>query len=135
MTQQLNAQFFAYAKQLSDSAFKAQSVALKGFEQVAELQIRALEKQSEAAAEFISGAFEARDIDGLRVLWEKAATAGRENAERAVSVTQEIIAVTQKTAESLGALVQEQQLAANDAVVAPVAAVKKAAAAAAAPIK
>jgi len=59
---------------------------------------------------------------------EKAATAGRENAERAVAVTQEIIAVTQKTAESLGALVQEQQQAANDAVSAPVAAVKKAAA-------
>src|SRR5579859_272434 len=131
MTQQLNAQVFAYAKQLADSAFKAQSVALKGLEQIAELQIRALEKQSEAAADFISGAFETRDADGLRVLWDKAA-AGGENAERAVSVTQEIIAVTQKTAESLGALVQEQQLAANDAVAAPVAAVKKAAAAASA---
>jgi hypothetical protein len=128
MTQQLNAQVFAYAKQLADSAFKAQTVALKGLEQIAELQIRALEKQSEAAADFISGALETRDADGLRVLWEKAAAAGRENAERAVSVTQEIIAVTQKTAESLGALVQEQQQAANDAVAAPVAAVKKAAA-------
>jgi hypothetical protein len=131
MTQQLNTQVFAYAKQLADSAFKAQSVALKGLERVAELQIRALEKQSEAAAEFISDALETRDIDGLRNLWEKAAAAGRENAERAVAVTQEIIAVTQKTAESLGALVQEQQQAANDAVAAPVAAAKKAAAAAA----
>jgi len=37
--------------------------------------------------------------------------------------------VTQKTAESLTALAQEQQQAANDAVSAPVAAVKKAAAA------
>ncbi|WP_243040415.1 phasin family protein [Dyella sedimenti] len=129
MTQQLNTQVFAYAKQLADSAFKAQSVALKGLEKIAELQIKALEKQSEAAAEFISEALDTRDIDGLRVLWEKAATASRENAERAVAVTQEIIAVTQKTAESLGSLVQEQQQAANDAVTAPVAAVKKAAAA------
>ncbi|HET6552989.1 MAG TPA: phasin family protein [Dyella sp.] len=129
MTQQLNTQVFAYAKQLADSAFKAQSVALKGLEKVAELQIKALEKQSEAAASFISDALETRDVDGLRVLWEKAANAGRENAEHAVAVTQEIIAVTQKTAESLGALVQEQQQAANDAVTAPVAAVKKAAAA------
>lgn len=127
MTQQLNAQVFAYAKQLADSAFKAQSVALKGFEKVAELQIKALEKQAEATSDFISGAFETRDIDGLRALWEKATTASRENAERAVAVTQEIIAVTQKTAESLSALVQEQQQAANDAVAAPV---KKAAAAA-----
>ncbi|AHX15124.1 hypothetical protein CH75_19325 [Dyella jiangningensis] len=127
MTQQLNTQVFAYAKQLADSAFKAQSVALKGLEKVAELQIKALEKQAEAASSFISDAFETRDIDGLRSLWEKATAASRENAERAVAVTQEIIAVTQKTAESLSALAQEQQQAANDAVVAPV---KKAAAAA-----
>lgn len=126
MTQQLNTQVFAYAKQLADSAFKAQSVALKGLERVAELQIRALEKQAEAASDFISDALETRDIDGLRALWEKATAAGRENAERAVAVTQEIIAVTQKTAESLTALAQEQQQAANDAVAAPV---KKAAAA------
>ncbi|WP_201312583.1 phasin family protein [Dyella sp. EPa41] len=127
MTQQLNTQVFAYAKQLADSAFKAQSVALKGLEKVAELQIKALEKQAEAASSFISDALETRDIDGLRALWEKATAASRENAERAVAVTQEIIAVTQKTAESLTALAQEQQQAANDAVAAPV---KKAAAAA-----
>ncbi|MFC4763277.1 phasin family protein [Dyella koreensis] len=129
MTQQFNAQVFAYAKQLTDSAFKAQSVALKGLEKVAELQIKALEKHSQVTADFITEAFEARDVDGLRSLWEKGTALSRENAERAVAVTQEIIAVTQKTAESLNALAQEQQQAANDAVAAPVAAVKKAAAA------
>jgi len=127
MTQQLNNQVFAYAKQLTDSAFKAQSVALKGLEQVAELQIKALEKQAQVAAAFITEAFETRDADGLRTLWEKGTALSRDNAERAVAVTQEIIAVTQKTAESLNALVQEQQQAANDAAAAPIAAVKKAA--------
>jgi len=130
MTQQLNAQVFAYAKQLTDNAFKAQSVALKGLEKIAELQFQALEKQSQVASDYIAGALETRDIEGLRTLWEKGSALSRENAERAVAVTQEIIAVTQKTAESLSALVQEQQQAANDAVSAPVAAVKKAAAAA-----
>lgn len=128
MTQQFNAQIFAYAKQLTDNAFKAQSVALKGLEKVAELQMKALEKHSQVTADFITEAFEARDVDGLRGLWEKGTALSRENAERAVAVTQEIIAVTQKTAESLNALAQEQQQAANDAVAAPVAAVKKAAA-------
>jgi hypothetical protein len=128
MTQQLNAQVFAYAKQLTDNAFKAQSVALKGLEKIAELQIKALEKQSQVAADFIAEALETRDAEGLRGLWEKGTALSRENAERAVAVTQEIIAVTQKTAESLTALVQEQQQAANDAVAAPVAAVKKTAA-------
>jgi len=130
MTQQLNAQVFAYAKQLTDNAFKAQSVALKGLEKIAELQFQALEKQSQVASDYIAGALETRDIEGLRTLWEKGSALSRENAERAVAVTQEIIAVTQKTAESLTALAQEQQQAANDAVSAPVAAVKKAAAAA-----
>ena len=129
MTQQLNVQVFAYAKQLTDNAFKAQSVALKGLEKIAELQIKALEKQSQVAADFIAEALETRDAEGLRTLWEKGTALSRENAERAVAVTQEIIAVTQKTAESLTALAQEQQQAANDAVAAPVAAAKKVAAA------
>jgi hypothetical protein len=129
MTQQLNVQVFAYAKQLTDNAFKAQSVALKGLEKIAELQIQALEKQSQVASDFIADALETRDAEGLRTLWEKGAALSRENAERAVAVTQEIIAVTQKTAESLTALAQEQQQAANDAVAAPVAAAKKVAAA------
>ena len=127
MTQQLNNQVFAYAKQLTDSAFKAQSVALKGLEQVAELQIKALEKQSHATAQFIAEVFETRDADALRALWEKGSNLSREQAEHTVALSQEVIAVTQKTAESLSALVQEQQHAANDAVTAPVAAVKKAA--------
>ena len=129
MTQQLNAQVFAYAKQLTDNAFKAQSVAFKALEKIAELQIPALEKQSQVTSDYIADALETRDIEGLRALWEKGTALSRENAERAVAVTQEIIAVTQKTAESLSALAQEQQQAANDAVSAPVAAVKKAAAA------
>ncbi|WP_266159138.1 phasin family protein [Dyella silvatica] len=129
MTQQINSQVFAYTKQLADSAFKAQSLVLKSLEKLAELQLGALEKQGQATTHFISEALETRDADGLRTLWEKGASLNRENAERAVAVTQEIIAVTQKTAESLNALVQEQQQAANEAVAAPVAAVKKAAAA------
>lgn len=128
MTQYLNTQVFAYTKQLTDSVFKAQAVAFKGLEKVAELQFRAIEKQAQATSEFLAEALDTRDIEGLRTLWEKGASLTRDNAERAVAVTQEIFAVTQKAAESLGALAHEQQQAANDAVTAPVA-VKKAAAA------
>ena len=127
MTQQLNNQLFAFTKQFTDSAFKAQSLALKGLETVAELQLKALEEQTKVSAEFVAEALETRDINGLRSLWEKGSSLSRENAERAVAVSQEVIAVTQKTAESLNALVQEQRQAANDAVTAPVAAKKAAA--------
>jgi hypothetical protein len=124
MTQQFNNQIFAFTKQFSDSAFKAQSLALKGLETVAELQLKALEEQSKVSAQFLAEAMETRDMDGLRTLWEKGSSLSRENAERAVAVSQEVIAVTQKTAESVNALVQEQRQAANDAVAAPVAAKK-----------
>lgn len=126
MSQQFNNQFFAYTKQIADGAFKAQSLALKSLEVVAGLQLKAFEQQTRDSAAFVAEALEVRDADALRTLWEKGATLGREQAERAVEVSQEIIAVTQKTAESLQALVQEQRQAANDAVVAPAA--KKAAA-------
>lgn len=128
MTQQFNNQFFAFSKQFTDSAFQAHSLALKGLEKVAELQLKALEDQTKTSAEFVAEAMETRDPDGLRTLWEKGSALSRENAERTVAVTQEVIAVTQKTAESLNALVQEQRQAANDAVAAPVAASKKSAA-------
>ncbi len=121
MSQQFNNQFFAYTKQIADGAFKAQSLALKSLETVAGLQLKAFEQQTRDSAAFVAEALEVRDADTLRTLWEKGATLGREQAERAVEVSQEIIAVTQKAAESLQALVQEQRQAANDAVVTPAA--------------
>jgi hypothetical protein len=129
MTQQLNSQLFSYAKQLSENAFKAHALTIKSLEQVAELQLAALEKQAHATADFIAQAAEVRDVDALRGLWEKGTSLSREQAEHAVNVTKEVVAVAQKTAESLNALLQEQQKAANEAVAAPVAAIKKAAAA------
>lgn len=125
MTQQFTNPFFAYTKQAAESAFKAQSLALKSLETVAGLQLKALEQQALATSGFVADALEVRDADALRSLWEKGSSLGREQAERAVTVSQEIFAVTQKTAESLQALVQEQRQAANDAVAAPAA--KKAA--------
>lgn len=126
MNQQYTSHAFAFAKQFSDSAFKAQTLALQGFETIAGLQFQALEKQAQASAAFLAEAMEARDVDAVRTLWEKGANLSRDNAERAVAVSQEVFAVTQKTAESLNAVMQEQQQAANDAVAAPVAAGKKA---------
>jgi Phasin protein. len=126
MNQQYNNQFFAYTKQITEGAFKAQSLALKSLETVAGLQLKAFEQQTRDSAAFVAEALETRDADALRSLWEKGASLSREQAERAVAVSQEIIAVTQKAAESLQALVQEQRQAANEAVTAPAA--KKAAA-------
>lgn len=127
MTQQVNNQLFAYAKQFTENAFKAQSVALKSMEQIAGLQLDAFEKQSRALTDFFSLASETRDADGLRGLWEKSATLSRESAEQAAAVTQEVVAVSRTMAESLATLAQSQR-AVNDAVVPSAAAFKAAAA-------
>lgn len=100
-------------------------MALKGLETVASLQLKALEQQARDSATFVAEVLETRDAEALRGLWEKGTTLSREQAERTVAVSQEIVAVAQKTAESLQALAQEQRQAANDAVTTPVA--KKAA--------
>lgn len=127
MTQAFNNQLFTFSKQFADNAFKAQSLALKGLEQVAELQLKAFEQQARSAADYVAQATEVRDLEALRGLWEKGANLSRDQAEQAAAVGRDILAVSQKTAESLGALAQAQQQAANDAVAAP-AAGKKAAA-------
>ena len=125
MSQQFTTQAFSYAKQFSDSAFKAHTLAIKGFETVADLQFKNIEKQAKVSADFFADFMEVRDVDGFRSLWEKGASLGRDAAERAVSAGQEIFAVTQKTVESLGAILQEQQAVATEAVSAPVQATTK----------
>ncbi|HEV2540817.1 MAG TPA: phasin family protein [Frateuria sp.] len=127
MTQQIDTQVFAYARQFADSAFKAQALVLKGLEQAAGLQLGTLEQQSRSAAEFLLAAGELRDADGLRGLWDKGVALSRAQTEQAVALTQSLAAVGRQTAESLGALVQPLQ-AANDAVAATAAATRKAAA-------
>ncbi|HET6805806.1 MAG TPA: phasin family protein [Frateuria sp.] len=127
MTKPFDSQAFAYARQFADHAFKAQALVLKGLEQVAVLQLGALEQQSRAAADFLLAAGDARDPEALRGLWDKGVALGRAQAEQAVALTQGVAAVGRQTAESLGALVQPLA-AANDAAVASAGGGRKAAA-------
>jgi hypothetical protein len=128
MTQQIDTQVFAYARQFADNAFKAQALMLKGLEQAAGLQLGALEQQTRSTAEFLLAAGELRDADGLRGLWDKGVALGRAQAEQAVVLTQNLVTVGRQTAESLGALAQPLQQAANDAVAATAASSRKTAA-------
>ena len=127
MTNDYSNQAFAFFKQFADNTFKAQALALKNAQTVSELQMKALERQAQNSSAFFADAMEARDMDSMRALWEKGTNLGRNNAEQAVAVSQEIYALTQKTAESFTTLVQDQQQAANDAVAAPATSGRKAA--------
>ncbi|MEO6800836.1 MAG: phasin family protein [Rhodanobacter sp.] len=129
---QVNEQFLSFSKQFADSAFKAHALTLNSLQTLAGMQFKTLQEQAEVSSQFVAEAMETRDMDGVRALWEKGTSLSRDNAERAMATSQEMLAVTQKTAESLAALVQEQRQAANEAaneaVSAPVAPAKKKAA-------
>lgn len=125
---QFNEQFLSFSKQFADNAFKAHALTLNSLQTLAGMQFKTLQEQAEVSSQFVAEAMETRDMDGVRSLWEKGTSLSRDNAERALATSQEMLAVTQKTAESLAALVQEQRQAANEAVTAPVAAAKKKAA-------
>jgi hypothetical protein len=118
MTQPFDSQLFAYARHVADSAFKAQAMMLRGLEQAASLQLGALEQQSRSAADFLIAAGESRDAEGVRGLWDKGVALSRAQAEQAVALAQNLVAVGRQTAESLGALVQPLQ-AAHDAATTP----------------
>lgn len=69
-----------------------------------------------------------RDVTGIHSLWEKGTSLGRDGVDRTVATSQEVVAIVQKTAQSMAALAQEQRQAVNDAVVSPIAGSKKTAA-------
>ena len=127
MNQQFSNPFFAFSKQFADNAFKAQSLALKSLESITDLQLKSFEHQAKVSSAFVAEVMEIRDLSGVRGLWEKGTSLSRDSAEHGVAVTQEIVAITQKAAESMTALAQEQRQAVTDAASAPIAAAKNAA--------
>lgn len=109
---------FAFAKQFADNAFKAQAALLQGLEQMASLQLGAIEQQSRSTTEFFAAAGELRDPDGLRTLWDKGVALSRTQTEQAVALSQRLVAIGRQTAEAMSVVAQPVS-AANDAAVAP----------------
>jgi hypothetical protein len=105
----MNQQAFDYARQFTESTFKAQSALLKGLEQAATLQFKALEQQTEALASYAADAMEVRDAESLRTLWDKTGSLQRDQVERQIAIAQDLVGLAQSTAESLGALVRTPQ--------------------------
>lgn len=114
----MNQQAFNYAHQFTDTAFKAHAAMLKGVQDAMALQFKAIELQSQTAADFADEALEARDAEALRALLEKSAELHREQLERGISLAQGLYGVAQSTAETLGSLARQQPDAAKGAAAA-----------------
>ena len=127
MYEQINTQILAMSKSFADNAFKAHSVAVEGLERIADLQLKALEKNVSATVEFWSEAAEVRDFDGFKTIWPKSVNLVKETTEKLYANNQEILNVTVKTSEALGQLAKGSFEAANENFTKQVNVAKKAA--------
>jgi len=127
MYEQINSQFLALSKSFTDTAFKAHSLAVEGFERITDLQLKTLENRVNATVEFFSEAAEVRDFDALKAFWPKSVNIVKETTEKFYANGQEVFGVTLKTSEALGQLAKGQFEAANDNFAKQVNVVKKAA--------
>ena len=130
MYEQINTQVLAISKSFADTAFKAHSLAVEGFERITDLQLKTLENRVSAAVEFWSEAAEVRDFDALKAFWPKGVNLVKESTEKFYANGQEVFGLGLKTAEALGQLVKGSVEAANDSFAKQVNVVKKAASAA-----
>ena len=114
MYEQINTQALAFSKTFADTAFKANSLYVEGFERITNLQLKALENRVAAAVEFWSEAAEVRDFDGFKTIWPKSVNLVKETTEKLYANNQEILNVTVKTSEALGQLAKGSFEAANE---------------------
>lgn len=126
MFEQISSPFIAATKQFAEAGFKAQGIALEGFEKAVGAQLNTLEDRLNATLGFWSQAAEVRNLDGVKAIVPKSVSLAKETAESVFSTAQELVSISVKTGEALNAVVKTQFDAANDAFVKPVAAARKA---------
>lgn len=129
MFDQINAQFSQYTKQLTESALRANAIAVEHFETLAALQVKAIEGRLNAATTFASEAAEVRDLEAAKALLPKTISFVKDASEHLIAVSQEVVGQTLKTSEALAGLAKTNFDAASEAATRPVvkAAPKKAA--------
>ena len=117
MFENFNQPVINFGKQFADSAMKAQQLALANFEQVANLQLKALETRVNATFEFLGEAAEVRDFDGVKSIWPKGFALVKESGEQLFATNQEALGHTVKTSEAISQLIKSQVETANDSMV------------------
>jgi phasin family protein len=127
MYEQINSQALAFSKSFADTMFKANSLAVEGFERITSLQLKTLENRVAATVEFWSEAAEVRDFDGLKTIFPKGVSLAKETTEKLYANGQEVFSLAVKTSEALGQLAKGSIESANESFTKQVNVVKKAA--------
>jgi hypothetical protein len=105
---QINEQFAASTRQFADTATQVNRLALANAEEVFGLQLATFAQNVNAAFAFWGELAEVRDFDGFKTLLPKGVQVARENVERAISTSQEVLGNTLKTNEAIGQIAKGQ---------------------------
>ena len=105
---QFNEQFAAASRQFADTAAQINRIALDNVEAVFGLQLNALSERANATFAFLGEAAQARDAEAFKTLFPKGVQVARENAERAVAVSQDVFGRTLKANEAIGQIAKSQ---------------------------
>ena len=108
MSYQFNEQFTAASRQFADAASQINHIALENFQKIVGLQLSTFAENANATFALASEALDVRDMDGLKALLPKSAQVARENIERFVSASQEVVGHTVKTHETIAQLAKSQ---------------------------
>ncbi|MEG3193897.1 phasin family protein, partial [Lysobacter sp. D1-1-M9] len=114
MYQQFNEQFAAATRQFADTAAQVNRIALENAQAVFGLQMAAMEDRATATFAFLGEATNVRDAEGMKDLLPKGVQVVRENAERGLATSQEVIGRTVKTTEQIAQIAKTQVEAAAD---------------------
>ncbi len=106
MSAQFN-DFSSYTQQLAATANRANRLTLENAESVFGVQLRTLERTTNATAGFFGELAQIGAQADLQALLPKGVQLARENFERLASASQEVLGLHLKTSEALGELARQ----------------------------
>lgn len=104
----MNEQMSAASRQMADTAAQVNRLTLDHAEQVFGLQVASLHESMNATFAFWGELAEVRDMEGFKAVMPKGMQVARENAERAVSASQDLLGRTMKTSEAIAQIAKSQ---------------------------
>lgn len=106
--------FNQYTHQFAAAASRANRLALENAESLFGLQLKTLEKNVTATADFFGQFAGVNDLGSVQSLWPKGLQIARDNLERLAAANQEAVGLSLKASEALGELVRNPFEAASE---------------------